>query len=119
MYRGRGGWGGGSGAEPSRGGLFDLVLVRLDLDERVVGMHGLRRFVQHAECIRVVIFGGELSLYGRPKSAQAAEGMVHGRSFVTTMYHAVRALGIAGLRAVVLPLGGVQQFLEGVHVAVL
>src|SRR5713226_1688333 len=82
-------------------------------------MHGFRRFVQHCERIRIVVFDGKLSLYRRPQSTQAAEGMIHRRSFVTTVHHAVRALGIAGLGAVVLPLGGVQQFLKRIYVTVL
>src|SRR5713226_7417764 len=45
--------------------------------------------------------------------------MIHGRGFVTAMHHAVRAFRIAGFRAVALPLGGVEQFLERIHVPVL
>src|SRR5713226_6257627 len=45
--------------------------------------------------------------------------MIHRRSLVSAVYHAVRALRIAGLRAVILPLSGVEQLLERVHVTVL
>src|SRR5882757_10519745 len=45
--------------------------------------------------------------------------MIHGGGFVTTVYHAIRALRVAGLRAVILPLGGVEQLLERIHVPVL
>ena len=82
-------------------------------------MHRLSRFIQHREGVRIFVFCGQLSLYGRPQSSQAAEGMIHSGSFISAMHHAVRALGIARLRAVVLPLGGLEQFLERVHVAVL
>src|ERR1700687_392280 len=45
--------------------------------------------------------------------------MIHGRSFVTTVHHTICALRIAGLRAVVLPLGGLEKLLERIHVPVL
>src|SRR6266852_8267370 len=106
-------------AGPSRARLLELALLRLDLNERVVGMHRFRRFVQHCERIRIVVFGRQLSLYRRPESTQAAEGMIHSGSFVTAVYHAVRALRIAGLRAVILPLGGIEQLLERIHIPVL
>src|SRR5207302_9287543 len=56
------------GVDPSRSRLLNLALVRLNLNERVVGVYRLDRFIQHSERIRIVVFGGQLSLYSRPQS---------------------------------------------------
>ncbi len=45
--------------------------------------------------------------------------MIHGAGFVSAVYHAISTLRISRFGAVILPLRGVQQFLERVHVAVL
>src|SRR5260370_35286533 len=84
-----GGWAGRRGADLSCTRLFKLALVRLDLNKRVVGMHGLRRFVQHGESVGIVVLGGELSLYCPPKSTPAREGLVHRHSVVATVPPAV------------------------------
>src|SRR5215471_11976582 len=45
--------------------------------------------------------------------------MVYGGSLIPAVYHAVGALPIAGLRAIVFPVRRVHQLLKGVRVAVL
>src|SRR6266700_4189980 len=115
----RRGWAGRHGAAPSSACFLKLALVRLDLNERVVGVYRLGRLIEHRERIGIVVFSGQFSLYGSPEPAQSAEGVVHGRSFVTAVQHTIRTLRIAGLRAVILPLGGVEHLLERIHVPIL
>src|SRR5690242_5974675 len=56
---------------------------------------------------------------GGDKSAERSEGVVYRTGFITTVHHAIGALGIATLAAVILPLGLTQKFGVGISVAVL
>ncbi len=50
---------------------------------------------------------------------ERAERIVHRRRFISAVDHAIGALGIARLGAVLVPLGLAHQLFEGVGVAVL
>ena len=54
-----------------------------------------------------------------PQTAQRAEGVIHRGSLVPAVHHAIGTLGISGLRPVVLPLRGRQQFRERIGITVL
>src|ERR1700745_1227511 len=59
--------------------------------------------------IGIVVLVEDRRAHSRRKPAQRAEGVVHRAGFVATMYHAIRALGIAALGAVLLPLRFLPQ----------
>src|SRR5271170_7631005 len=59
-----------------------------------------RRTVHH---IRIFIFVKQRGPDGIQEAAERSEGIVHSRSFVAAMDHAVRALGISALGAVLVP----------------
>src|SRR5690242_13523374 len=105
--------------DPSSARLLELRLVLDDLDERIISMHRFCGFVQQGERVRVFVSARDGGSCGGPKTAKAAKGVIHSRGFVTAMNHAIRALRVAGFRAVVLPLGRSHELLETVRVAVL
>src|SRR5260370_13560149 len=54
-----------------------------------------------------------------PEAAERAEPFDHGARLISATDHAIGAFGIAAGHAVLFPLGGFKQFLEGLRVAVL
>ncbi len=63
--------------------------------------------------------GGEGRLGRLVKAGEGTEGRIDRRGLETAMDHAVLALGIVALVAVVVPVGQLHVFLERLHVAVL
>src|SRR5437870_10885606 len=61
----------------------------------------------------------ERSLHRGQKTAQRSERIVHRRSFIPAVHHAIRAMRIARLRPVVGPLGLTNQLIESFGVAIL
>ena len=78
-----------------------------------------RRFIQRLQRRFVRVLAEQHRLDGGEHAADGAEGVIDGGRFIATVYHAVGALWIAALGAVFVPCGGVDEFLEGVNVAVL
>src|ERR1700677_2847954 len=67
--------------------------------------------------------GGSLGSHrrfgGLEEAGERAEGGVDGGGLESAMDHAILALGVVALVAVVVPVGQLEIFLEGLHVAVL
>src|SRR5450755_1030862 len=75
--------------------------------------------VQQLQGTAILILAEERSLGHREKAANGGKSVLHSSGLVAAAHHAVHALGIAALGAVVIPVGAVEQFLEGVRIAVL
>ena len=89
-------------------------LLRLaDLHQRIVGVHWSNLFVQHLQRFVIPVLGRERCLHRSEKPFQRTESVIHRGSFISAMDHAIGALGIAGLVAVLVPFGLVHQLFEG------
>src|SRR5208337_1533143 len=75
----------------------------LNLYQRIVGMDRVGHFLQHGERCVILISAGEGSADRTEETAERAEGVMHGRGFVSAVHHAIGALRIAGLGPVLLP----------------
>src|SRR6266478_1497034 len=113
------GLGGRRGEDRSSARLPELALGSIDLDERIIGVHGLYGRIEHGKSAGIIVFGRQARLYGGPQPAESAKRVVDGRGLVAAVNHTVGTLRITRFRAIVLPFGGIQQLLEGVRVAVL
>src|SRR5690349_24392994 len=85
-------WGGPRGEDQSYPGFLELTIARFDLNQWIIGVHGLHRFIQHRQSIGIGVSGRQLSFYGLPYPTQTAEGVIYCGSFVAAVHHAVGAL---------------------------
>src|SRR2546427_1103660 len=92
--------------------------VILNLNQRIEGMDGAYRFVEQLFGKRIGVTVRNHRAGGAPQTPQRTESVIYRRRFITAVHHAVGALGITRLGAIVLPLRGCQQLSKGVSVAV-
>src|SRR3954449_1595743 len=74
-----------------------------DIHQRIVGVHRLRRVIQQLERLLVFIGAENGGLRCGKDATDGVEGGIYGRSLVSAVHHTVRALGIAGFGAVLVP----------------